>query len=108
VDFLVDPQQDDLEPVRIAHADAVRARVAVALVAHLLAGEPLFGAVQIGWVADPQEDTRHPGLVQAPRGFCADLPDNQRVGGLDRAVQYGERAVVPFNLQRKHVTVERQ
>jgi hypothetical protein len=108
VEFLVDPQQDDLEPVRIAQADAVRAFVAVALVVHVFAGEPLFGPVQVGGVADPQEHARHPGLVQAARGFCGDFPDYQGVGGLDRAVQHRERAVVPVNLQRQHVTVERQ
>jgi hypothetical protein len=41
-------------------------------------------------------------------GGRADLPDHQRIGGDPVAVQHRQRAVVPHNPQRQHVTVKRQ
>ena len=41
-------------------------------------------------------------------GGLIDLPDHQRVGRDPVAVQHRQRAVVPRNLQRQHVTVKRQ
>src|SRR5215471_8024948 len=54
------------------------------------------------------EDARYPGFARLGLGGLADLPDHQRVGGGPVGVQYRQRPVVPHNLQRQHVTVERQ
>ena len=54
------------------------------------------------------EDARHPGFAHIVPGGLADLPDHQRIGGGPMGVQHRQRAIVPHNLQRQHVTVERQ
>src|SRR5689334_15478849 len=106
--FLADPQEHDLEPVGIAHCYAVDFRVAMSPVRHLLSGQEFLGAIQFGGIPRAPEDARYPGFARFMPGGVADLPDHQRVGRDPVAVQHRQRAVVPHNLQRQHVTVKRQ
>ena len=82
-------------------------RVAMPLVRHPLPGQEFLGAVQFGRIPRMPEDARYPGFARSVPGGLADLPDHQRVSG-PAAVQYRQCAVVPHNLQRQQVTVERQ
>jgi hypothetical protein len=75
---------------------------------NLLPSQEFLGAVQFGGIPRTPEDARYPGFAHIVPGGLADLPDHQRVGGGPVAVQYRQRAVVLHNLQRQHVTVERQ
>jgi hypothetical protein len=106
--LVADPQKHDLEPVGIAHCDAVHFRVAMPPVRHLLPGQKFLGAVQFGGVPRTPEDARYPGFAHIMPGGLPISRITSELAGARWPCSTRQRAVVPHDLQRQHVTVERQ